>query len=41
MFGPYEAFFSSRPLEYMTIGVDAAKAGLYPGFASFEVIAIP
>jgi len=37
----YEAFFAGRPLEYLKIGVDAIKAGLYPSFASFEVIAIP
>ena len=37
----YEAFFSGRPLEYLKIGVDGAKIGVYPGFASFEIIAIP
>jgi hypothetical protein len=37
----YAAFFSGRPLEYLKKGVDAAKIGLYPGFASFEIIAIP
>lgn len=37
----YEAFFVGRPLEYMKKGVDGAKIGLYPGFASFEIIAIP
>jgi hypothetical protein len=37
----YEAFFSGRPLEYLKKGVDAAKIGLYPGFASFELVAIP
>jgi len=37
----YEAFFSGRPLEYLKKGVDGAKVGLYPGFASFEFIAIP
>ncbi len=37
----YEAFFSGRPLEYLKKGVDAAKFGLYPGFASFDVVAIP
>ncbi len=37
----YAAFFSGRPLEYLKKGVYAAKIGLYPGFASFEVIAIP
>lgn len=37
----YEAFFSGRPLEYLKKGVDGVKAGLYPGFASFELVAIP
>lgn len=37
----YEAFFSGRPLEYLKKGVDGVKIGLYPGLASFEVIAIP
>jgi hypothetical protein len=37
----YEAFFVGRPLEYLKKGVDGVKIGLYPGFASFEVIAIP
>ena len=37
----YEAFFSGRPLEYLKKWVDGAKVGLYPWFASFEVIAIP
>jgi hypothetical protein len=37
----YAAFFSGRPLEYLKKGVDGAKIGLYPGFASFEFIAIP
>lgn len=37
----YEAFFSGRPLEYLKKGVDAVKVGAYPGFASFELIAIP
>ncbi|MEW6220921.1 MAG: hypothetical protein AB1634_15500 [Thermodesulfobacteriota bacterium] len=37
----YEAFFAGRPLEYLKTGVDAAKAGLYPDFASFEIVAIP
>jgi hypothetical protein len=34
----YEAFFSGRPLEYLKKGVDGAKVGLYPGFASFELL---
>lgn len=37
----YEAFFSGRPLEYLKKGIDGVKIGLYPGFASFELIAIP
>ncbi len=37
----YEAFFSGRPMEYLKKGVDAIKTGLYPGFASFELVIIP
>lgn len=37
----YEAFFSGRPLEYLKKGIDGAKIGIYPGFVSFEVVAIP
>ncbi len=37
----YEAFFSGRPLEYMKKGVDGAKLGIYPDFASVELVAIP
>ena len=37
----YAAFFSGRPLEYLKKGVDGAKIGLYPGFVSVEIIAIP
>ena len=37
----YEAFFAGRPLEYLKQGVDGVRFGLYPGFASFELIAIP
>jgi hypothetical protein len=37
----YEAFFSGRPMEYLKMGVDSAKVGLYPGFVSVELIAIP
>lgn len=37
----YEAFFSGRPLEYLKKGIDGAKAGIYPSFASFELIVIP
>jgi hypothetical protein len=37
----YEAFFSGRPLEYLKKGIDGAKIGIYLGFASFELVAIP
>jgi hypothetical protein len=37
----YEAFFSGRPMEYLKKGVDGAKVGMYPGFVSIELIAIP
>jgi hypothetical protein len=37
----YEAFFSGRPLEYLKKGVDGVKAGFYPDFASFELVAVP
>ncbi len=37
----YEAFYSGRPLEYMKKGVDGVKAGLYPSFASFDVVLVP
>lgn len=37
----YEAFFSGRPLEYLKKGIDGVKVGLYPEFASFELIAVP
>lgn len=37
----YEAFFSGRPLEYLKKGVDGVKIGVYPGCASFEIVAIP
>lgn len=37
----YGAFFSGRPLEYLKKGADGAKIGIYPGFASFELVAIP
>ncbi|MCC6345722.1 MAG: hypothetical protein IT388_00890 [Nitrospirales bacterium] len=37
----YEAFFSGRPLEYMKKGIDGVKAGIYPAFASFEIVVIP
>lgn len=37
----FEAFFSGRPLEYLKKGIDGAKIGVYPGFASFEAVVIP
>ncbi len=37
----YESFFSGRPMEYLKKGVDGAKLGIYPGFASFELVAVP
>lgn len=37
----YEAFFSGRPMEYLKKGIDGLKVGLYPDFASFEIVAIP
>lgn len=37
----YEAFFSGRPLEYLRKGIDGIKFGVYPDFASFEIIVIP
>jgi hypothetical protein len=37
----YEAFFSGRPLEYLKKGMDGVKIGIYPGFTSLELIAIP
>lgn len=37
----YEAYFSGRPLEYLKKGVDSVKVGIYPGFASFELVLIP
>lgn len=37
----YEAFFSGRPLEYLKKGIDGVKVGAYPGFASFEFVAVP
>jgi hypothetical protein len=36
----FEAFFSGRPMEYLKIGIDGAKVGLYPGFVNFEFIVI-
>jgi hypothetical protein len=37
----YEAFFSGRPMEYLKIGSDAVKTGIYPSFASIEMVIIP
>ncbi|MBI4686711.1 MAG: hypothetical protein HY756_02880 [Nitrospirae bacterium] len=37
----YEAFFSGRPLEYLKKGIDGVKLGMYPSFASLELIVIP
>ncbi len=37
----YAAFFSGRPLEYLKKGIDGVKVGIYPGFASFELVALP
>ena len=37
----YAAFYSGRPLEYLKDGVDGAKIGFYPGFASFDLVVVP
>ncbi len=37
----YEAFFSGRPMEYLKIGSDSIKIGMYPSFASAELVIIP
>ena len=37
----YDAFFSGRPLEYLKKGIDGVTFGVYPGFASFDVVVIP
>lgn len=37
----YEAFFSGRPMEYLKKGVDGIKIGMYPSFASAELVIIP
>lgn len=37
----YAAFFSGRPLEYLKIGSDAAKADLFTGLVSAELVVIP
>jgi hypothetical protein len=37
----HEALFAGRPLEYLKLGVDAVKLGVYPKFASFELVLAP
>lgn len=37
----YEAFFSGRPMEYLKKGIDGIKLGIYPSFASAELVIIP
>lgn len=37
----YEAFFSGRPMEYLKKGIDGIKIGIYPSFASAELVIIP
>ena len=37
----YEAFFSGRPIEYLKKGIDGIKIGIYPSFASTELVIIP
>lgn len=37
----YAAFFSGRPLEYLKIGSDAAKADLFTELVSAELVVIP
>jgi hypothetical protein len=37
----YAAFFSGRPLEYLKIGSDALKVGLFADFLSAELVVIP
>lgn len=37
----YEAFFSGRPMEYLKIGSDSIKIGMYPSFVSLELVIIP
>ena len=37
----HEALFAGRPLEYLKRGVDAVKLGVYPAFASFELVVAP
>lgn len=37
----YEAFFSGKPLEYLKNGIDGVKLGMYPDFASFDLVVVP
>lgn len=37
----YEGFFSGRPMEYLKKGIDGVKIGMYPSFASAELVIIP
>ncbi len=37
----HEALFAGRPLEYLKRGVDTVKVGVYPAFASFELVVAP
>lgn len=37
----YAAFFSGRPIEYLKIGSDAVKAGLFTDAVSAELVVIP
>ena len=37
----HEALFAGRPLEYLKRGVDAVTLGVYPEFASFELVVAP
>jgi hypothetical protein len=37
----YEAFFSGRPLEYLKLGVDGVKVGLYSDVVSIDVVIVP
>ncbi|MBI4741388.1 MAG: hypothetical protein HY777_07555 [Betaproteobacteria bacterium] len=37
----HEALFAGRPLEYLKRGADAVKLGIYPQFASFELVIAP
>ncbi len=37
----YESFFSGRPMEYLKIGSDAVKIGIYPDIISAELVIIP